>query len=45
MSDYTIHHDIDRKERYYKRMKERRITVKTRPKFWAHNILWNKPSI
>ena len=46
MSDYTIHKDKERKERYINRHKKNEDwnDYKTAG-FYAKNILWNKPSI
>jgi len=46
MSDYTIHKDKERKERYINRHKknENWNDPKTAG-FYAKNILWNKPTI
>ena len=46
MSDYTIHKDKERKERYINRHKknENWNDYKTAG-FYAKNILWNKPTI
>lgn len=45
-SDYTKHHDNERKQRYLNRHKknENPNNPKT-ASFYATNILWNKPSI
>lgn len=45
-SDYTKHHDNERKQRYLNRHKknENPNDPKT-ASFYATNILWNKPSI
>ena len=46
-SDYTIHHDLSRKENYVRRHRDRenwsRTGVNTSG-FWARWLLWNKPS-
>jgi len=47
-SDYTIHKDAARKQRYIDRHKEREDWSKGGIKtagFYAKNVLWNKPSI
>lgn len=46
MSDYTIHKDKERKERYINRHKKREDW--TDPKtagFYSKHVLWNKPTI
>ncbi len=48
MSDYTIHKDSDRKNRYQNRHKSRENWGKSGIKtagFWANNLLWNKPTL
>ena len=48
MSDYTIHKDPERMERYTIRHQKRENWLKTGIKtagFWAKHILWNKPSL
>jgi hypothetical protein len=48
MSDYTIHKDKKRKERYIDRHREREDWTKSgilTPGFWAKHILWAKPTI
>lgn len=48
MSDYTIHKDKERKERYISRHKKREDWTKSgidTSGFYAKNILWNKPTI
>ena len=46
MSDYTIHKDKERRERYINRHKKRENwTDPNTAGFYAKNILWNKPSI
>jgi len=48
MSDYTIHHDDERKERYLKRFKSLIEKNKDNPMSaitLATNILWNKKTI
>lgn len=45
-SDYTKHHDDERKQRYL--MRHKKNENPNNPKtasFYATNILWNKPSI
>jgi hypothetical protein len=46
MSDYTIHKDEERKERYIKRHQKREDwTNLEKPSSWALNILWNKKTL
>lgn len=48
MSDFTIHKDTERKNRYINRHKKRENWTKSGIKsagFWSKHILWNKPSI
>ena len=48
MSDYTIHKDKERKQRYLTRHRVRENwTVRgiDTPGFWARWILWNQPSL
>ena len=48
MSDYTLHKDKERKERYINRHKKRENWKKSGIKtagFWSRWLLWNKPSI
>jgi len=48
MSDYTIHKDKERKERYIARHKKRENWNKGGIKtagFWSRWLLWNKPTI
>lgn len=48
MSDYTIHKDKERKNRYVKRHKSKENWKKSGIKtagFWSRWLLWNKPSI
>jgi hypothetical protein len=48
MSDYTIHKDEKRKERYIDRHREREDWTKSgilTPGFWAKHLLWAKPSL
>jgi hypothetical protein len=40
MSDYTIHHDIDRRERYRNRHKNDNINDIYSPGFWSWHLLW-----
>jgi len=43
--DYTIHKDIERKNRYIKRtVKQPQDNIHS-PAFWALNLLWNKPTL
>jgi hypothetical protein len=47
-SDYTIHKDDARKQRYIDRHKNREVWTKEGLKtagFYAKNVLWNKPTI
>lgn len=47
-SDYTIHKDKERKERYEARHKSRENWTKSGIEtagFWAKWLLWNKPSL
>lgn len=47
-SDYTIHKDKDRKERYIERHKQRENWTKSgidTAGFWSRWLLWNKPTI
>lgn len=48
MSDYTIHKDEARKQRYINRHKKNESKFWNDPDtaaFWALNLLWNKPTI
>ena len=48
MSDYTIHKDPERKQRYINRHKKRENWNKSGIKtagFWSLHLLWNKPSL
>lgn len=48
MSDFTIHKDKERKQRYINRHKARENWTKSGIKtagFWSKHILWNKPSL
>lgn len=46
MSDFTHHHDEDRKQRYINRHKKNEnFNNPFTAGFWALNILWNKPTI
>ena len=46
MSDYTIHHDDARKQRYINRHKKNEnFNDPFTAGFWALNILWNKKTI
>lgn len=48
MSDFTIHKDPKRKERYIARHKARENWTKSGIKtagYWSKHILWNKPSL
>ena len=40
-----MHKDDQRKERYYQRHGERNLKDFNRPKFWSHNLLWNKKTL
>ena len=48
MSDYTLHKDPERKERYISRHKKNedwgKAGIKT-PGFYARWVLWNKPTL
>ena len=45
-SDYTIHKDEDRKNRYLKRHQAREnFNNPSTAAFYATNILWNKPTL
>jgi len=47
-SDFTKHHDIERKKRYIERHQSREDWSKNgilTPGFWAKHILWNKPTL
>ena len=45
-SDYTKHHDDERKKRYLNRHKKNENPNNpTTASFYATNILWNKPSL
>ena len=45
-SDYTIHHDDERKQRYLKRhMKNEKWDDPTTAGFWSKNLLWSKKTI
>ena len=48
-SDYTIHHDKERRRRYVERHSSGReyhaYSGRYTAGFWAMNLLWNKPSI
>jgi hypothetical protein len=45
MSDYTIHKDKERKERYLARHKNDNYNNPLYPSFYSNNLLWNKPTI
>ena len=45
MSDYTIHKDVARKQRYLARHKNDNYNNPLYPSFYSNNILWNKPTI
>tara|TARA_B100000287_G_scaffold420782_1_gene460620 strand:+ start:532 stop:933 length:402 start_codon:yes stop_codon:yes gene_type:complete len=46
MSDFTIHKDIDRRERYISRhKKDLKTKDPMRPGYLSMYILWNKPSL
>ena len=47
-SDFTIHKDEERKQRYINRHKKNESKFWNDPdtaSFWALNLLWNKPTI
>ena len=47
-SDYTIHKDPERKQRYIERHKEKENWTKSginTAGFWSRWLLWNKPTI
>ena len=47
-SDYTLHKDTERKERYVNRHKKNEDWTKSgikTPGFYAKHVLWNKPSL
>ena len=47
-SDYTIHRDPERKQRYITRHKKNENWTKSgidTAGFWSKNLLWNKPTI
>ena len=47
-SDYTIHKDPERKQRYIERHKEKENWMKSgidTAGFWSRWLLWNKPTI
>lgn len=44
-SDYTIHHDEDRKKRYILRHSSENFNNLTTASAWSRWILWNKPSL
>ena len=47
-SDYTIHKDPKRKQRYIERHKDKENWTKSgidTAGFWSKNLLWNKPTI
>lgn len=44
-SDFTIHKDNDRKDRYIKRTAKQPQNNIHSPAFWALNLLWNKPTL
>jgi hypothetical protein len=47
-SDFTIHKDLERKQRYINRHKKREEHIwdnPTTPSFWAKNLLWNKETL
>ena len=43
--DYTIHKNIERKNRYLKRTSNQPQDNIHSPSFWALNLLWNKPTL
>ena len=46
MSDYTKHHDVERRSRYIKRhLKDLKTKNPARAGFLSMFILWNKPSL
>lgn len=44
-SDYTIHKDDARKERFLSRFSRLRTDDPYKAMFWAEGILWNKKSV
>jgi hypothetical protein len=44
MSDYTLHKDPERKDRYLKRHANDPTKIDSAG-FWARSLLWNKPSL
>ena len=44
-SDYTMHHDDERKQRYLQRHKHDHYTNPLYASFYSTNLLWNKSSI
>lgn len=44
-SDYTKHHDIQRKRNYLSRTRSQPHKNIRSASFWSKNILWNKPTI
>ena len=45
MSDYTIHKDKERKNRYLERHKNDNYNNILYPSFFSNNLLWNKPTL
>lgn len=43
-SDYTIHHDVSRRERYRARHQHDRLDDPYAPGFWSWNHLWGETS-
>ena len=44
-SDYTMHHDDERKQRYLQRHKHDHYTNPLYASFYSTSLLWNKPLI
>ncbi len=44
-SDYTIHKDKDRKQRYLARHKNDNYNNPLYPSFYSTHLLWNKPTL
>ena len=45
MSDYTLHKDDDRKNRYLQRHKKDHFNTPMYPSFYSTNLLWNKKTL
>jgi hypothetical protein len=45
MSDYTIHKDDERKQRYLQRHKHDHFNNPLYPSFFSTNLLWNKKTL